>query len=419
MSTDRKSAVLCAERAEAALTGVFAGFDRTARVCAEKIMAAFSEFRVSDAHLHGTTGYGYDDRGRDTLEQIYARVFGCEAALVRQQITCGTHAIAIGLFGLLRPGDVLLSVTGKPYDTLDEVIGLSGEPGNGSLAEYGVKYEQINMKDGKIDLDAVSARLGRGAVKVVFVQRSKGYDADRRTLSVAEIGRLCELVHSYSGAYVVVDNCYGEFTEETEPVGAGADLQIGSLIKNPGGGLCRTGGYLAGTKKAVQLCSYRFTCPGIGAEVGASLDENRAMYQGLFFAPTVVAAALKCAALAAYMFGEAGYKTVPCWDEPRYDIIQAVDLGSAEKICAFCRGIQSGSPVDSYVTPEPWDMPGYGDKVVMAAGTFTSGASIELSADAPIRPPYTVYFQGGLTYETGRLGIISAYERVADIGEND
>ena len=402
-----------AAEAEAALTGVFAAFDKTARVCAGKVLEAFNEFRVSDAHLHGTTGYGYDDRGRDTLEKIYARVFGCEAALVRQQITCGTHALAVGLFGLLRPGDVMLSVTGKPYDTLDEVIGLTGEPGNGSLADYGVKYEQINMTpDGRIDLSAVKKRLDCGGVKMVFVQRSKGYAADRRTISVAEIGELAALVHSISDAYVVVDNCYGEFTEETEPVAAGADLQIGSLIKNPGGGLCRTGGYLAGTRKAVELCSYRYTCPGIGAEVGASLDENRAMYQGLFFAPTVVAAALKCSALAAYLFSGAGYKTVPEWNDKRYDIIQAVDLGSAEKICAFCRGIQSCSPVDSYVTPEPWDMPGYGDKVIMAAGTFTSGASIELSADAPIRPPYTVYFQGGLTYETGRLGIMRAYDEV-------
>ncbi len=398
--------------AESALSGVFAGFDRTARVCSEKILSAFSEFHVSDAHLHGTTGYGYDDRGRDTLEKIYARVFGCEAALVRQQITCGTHALAIGLFGLLRPGDVMLSVTGKPYDTLDEVIGLSGTAGNGSLADFGVRYEQINMKNGHIDTEAVLKRLKDGGVKMVFIQRSKGYDADRRTLSVREIGELAALVHSVCGAYVTVDNCYGEFTEETEPVAAGADLQIGSLIKNPGGGLCRTGGYLAGTKKAVELCSYRYTCPGIGAEVGASLDENRAMYQGLFFAPTVVASALRCAALAAYMFGGAGYRTVPEWNEDRYDIIQAVDLGSAEKICAFCRGIQSGSPVDAYVTPEPWDMPGYNDRVIMAAGAFTSGASIELSADAPIRPPYTVYFQGGLTYETGRIGIMRAYDEV-------
>ena len=415
MSEISKNTLSAAQDAERALSGIFAGFDETARLCSEKILDAYSEFHVSDAHLHGTTGYGYDDRGRDALERIYARVFGCEAALVRQQITCGTHAIAIGLFGLLRPGDVLLSVTGKPYDTLDEVIGLSGEPGNGSLADFGVRYEQIDMKDGRVDCETVENRLKAGGVKVVFVQRSKGYDADRRTLSVAEIGELAALVHNASDAYVVVDNCYGEFTEPKEPVSAGADLQIGSLIKNPGGGLCRTGGYLAGTKKAVELCSYRFTCPGIGAEVGASLDENRAMYQGLFFAPTVVAAALKCAALAAYLFSAAGYKTVPEYSERRYDIIQAVDLGSAEKICAFCRGIQSGSPVDSYVTPEPWDMPGYNDKVIMAAGTFTSGASIELSADAPIRPPYTVYFQGGLTYETGRLGIMRAYEQVMKI----
>lgn len=416
MSEISQNTLSAAQNAERELTDIFDRFDKTARICSEKIMNAFAEFRVSEAHLHGTTGYGYDDKGRDALEQIYARVFGCESALVRQQITCGTHAIAIGLFGLLRPGDVMLSVTGKPYDTLDEVIGLSGEPGNGSLADFGVKYEQINMsQEGKLDLNAVKTRLTQGSVKMVFVQRSKGYAADRRTLSVAEIKELSDLVHSLSDAYVVVDNCYGEFTEPEEPVGVGADLQIGSLIKNPGGGLCRTGGYLAGTKKAVELCSYRFTCPGIGGEVGASLEENRPMYQGLFFAPTVVAAALKSAALAAYLFGKAGYKTVPEYDEQRYDIIQAVDLGSADKICAFCRGIQSGSPVDSYVTPEPWDMPGYNDKVIMAAGTFTSGASIELSADAPIRPPYTVYFQGGLTYETARLGIMRAYEQVMKI----
>lgn len=413
ISLNTLSAVRAAEKD---LSEIFARFDETARVCSEKIMNAFSEYRVSEAHLHGTTGYGYDDKGRDTLEKIYASVFGCEAALVRQQITCGTHALAIGLFGLLRPGDVMLSVTGKPYDTLDEVIGLSGEPGNGSLSDFGVKYEQINMtENGLLDIAAVKTRLSAGGVKMVFVQRSKGYAADRRTLSVSEIKELCDVVHSASGAYVVVDNCYGEFTEAKEPVAVGADLQIGSLIKNPGGGLCRTGGYLAGTEKAVTLCSYRFTCPGIGAEVGASLEENRPMYQGLFFAPTVVASALKSAALAAYLFSKAGYKTVPEYDEQRYDIIQAVDLGSAEKICAFCRGIQSGSPVDSYVTPEPWDMPGYNDKVIMAAGTFTSGASIELSADAPIRPPYTVYFQGGLTYETGRLGIMKAYEEVMRI----
>ena len=307
MSEISQNTVSAVQAAETELTTVFSRFDKTARICSEKIMDAFAEYKVSEAHLHGTTGYGYDDKGRDTLEKIYARVFGCEAALVRQQITCGTHALAIGLFGLLRPGDVMLSVTGKPYDTLDEVIGLSGEPGNGSLFDFGIKYEQINMTDdGRLDLAAVKTRLGSGDVKMVFVQRSKGYAADRRTLSVAEIKELSDLVHSVSSAYVVVDNCYGEFTEAIEPVAAGADLQIGSLIKNPGGGLCRTGGYLAGTKKAVELCSYRFTCPGIGAEVGASLEENRAMYQGLFFAPAVVASALKSAALAAYLFTEAG-----------------------------------------------------------------------------------------------------------------
>ena len=400
------------KKAEAELTPVFSRFDETAKAVAAKILDAFYDNRVSEAHLHGTTGYGYDDRGRDTLEKIYAQVMGCEAALVRPSIVSGTHALAIGLFGLLRPGDVLLSVTGKPYDTLDEVIGISGEAGNGSLKDFGVKYEQIDMKDGFIDYEAIGKRLALGGVKIVFVQRSKGYAADRRTLPVEEIGTLAEAVHKYPGVYLVVDNCYGEFVQKTEPVFHGADLQIGSLIKNPGGGLCRTGGYLCGTKQAVGLCSYRLTSPGIGAEVGASLDENRNMYQGLFFAPTVVASALKCAALASYLFSKAGYKTSPAYDEERYDIIQTVDLRCEENICAFCRGIQSGSPVDSYVTPEPWDMPGYSDRVVMAAGTFTSGASIELSADAPIRPPYTVYFQGGLTYETGRIGIMRAYDEV-------
>ena len=400
------------KKAETELAPVFARFDGTAKAVAAKILDAFYDNRVSEAHLHGTTGYGYDDRGRDTLEKVYAQVMGCEAALVRPNIVSGTHALSIGLFGLLRPGDVLLSVTGKPYDTLDEVIGISGASGNGSLKDFGVKYEQIDMKNGYIDMQSVENRLAEGGVKVVFVQRSKGYAADRRTLPVEEIGELAEAVHKYNGVYLVVDNCYGEFVQEREPVAFGADLQIGSLIKNPGGGLCRTGGYLCGTKKAVELCSYRLTSPGIGAEVGASLDENRNMYQGLFFAPTVVAAALKCAVLASYLFSRAGFKTSPAYDEERYDIIQTVDLDCEENICAFCRGIQSGSPVDSYVTPEPWDMPGYSDRVVMAAGTFTSGASIELSADAPIRPPYTVYFQGGLTYETGRIGIMRAFDEV-------
>ncbi len=412
MKNISEKTLLAVKAAEAELAAVFAKFDGTAKTVAEKILTAFYDNRVSEAHLHGTTGYGYDDRGRDTLERIYAQVMGCEAALVRSSIVSGTHALAIGLFGLLRPGDTLLSVTGKPYDTLDEVIGIEGEAGSGSLSDFGVRYEQTDMKNGFIDYEKVEKRLHKGGVKVVFVQRSKGYAADRRTLPVEEIGRLAKIVHGFDNVYLVVDNCYGEFVQTSEPVAFGADLQIGSLIKNPGGGLCRTGGYLAGTKKAVELCSYRLTSPGIGAEVGASLEENRNMYQGLFFAPTVVASALKCAALASYLFGKAGFRVSPSYGEERYDIIQTVDLGSEENICAFCRGIQSGSPIDSYVTPEPWDMPGYTDRVVMAAGTFTSGASIELSADAPIRPPYTVYFQGGLTYETGRIGIMRAYDEV-------
>lgn len=411
--------IIAAEEAEEKLVspGVFARFDSVARSCAEKVMDAFSEFRVSDACLTGTTGYGYDDKGRDTLEKIYARVFGAESALVRSTIVSGTHALCIGLFGLLRPGDVLLSVTGKPYDTLDEVIGISGGKGQGSLADFGVIYSQVDFKDGELDYEGIQNAL-TDKVRVVFLQRSKGYASDRKTLSCAEIGKLARFVKEKSSAYLVVDNCYGEFTEESEPTSYGADLIIGSLIKNPGGGIARTGGYLCGTSKAVELCSYRLTCPGIGAEVGASLEENRAMYQGLFFAPTVVASALKTAALAAYMFSSAGYKVSPAWDDERHDIIQTVSLGDEEGVCAFCRGIQAGSPIDAYVTPEPWAMPGYSDRVIMAAGTFTSGASIELSADAPIRPPYIVYFQGGLTYETSRLGIMKAYESVLNTKEN-
>lgn len=401
-----------AEAAEAALAPQFAQIDRVARQNTAKVMAAFAEHRVDAACFAGSSGYGYDDRGRDTLDRIYADVMGAEAAFVRHSIVNGTQALTIGLFGLLRPNDILLSIAGKPYDTLGEVIGIAGEPGNGSLADFGVEYRQIDLKDSRVlDTEAIAdfLRSEEGErVKVCFIQRSKGY-LNRRTLTVAEIGEAVRLVKSIRPeAFVVVDNCYGEFTEAIEPPAVGADLAIGSLIKNPGGGMAETGGYLAGTAKAVELCSYRLTCPGIGLEVGATLGENKNMFRGLFYAPHTVAQALKTAHFAAYIFRALGYEVEPAPEELRSDIIQTVITGSPEALCAFCRGIQAGSPVDAYVTPEPWAMPGYQDEVIMAAGTFVQGASIELSADGPLKPPYTAFFQGGLTFESGRIGVLSA-----------
>ena len=404
--------------AELALKDTFAEIDRISFNNTKKVMNAFAEHRVSDGMFGSTSGYGYDDKGRDVLDEIWADVFGCEAALVRHSIVSGTHALTIGLFGLLRPGDIMLSVAGKPYDTLEEVIGIVGEAGNGSLKDFGVEYKQIELKDdGTFDFDAVGRELKVNAqkIKMVFIQRSKGY-LNRRTLTVDEIGEMARFVKSLApNTFVVVDNCYGEFVEEKEPTAVGADLCIGSLIKNPGGGMAETGGYFAGTRKAIELVSYRLTSPGTGAEVGATIGQNKNMYKGLFYAPHTTAQALKTGYLAAYMFEKMGYNAAPKWNEKRSDIIQSVITGDPEILCAFCRGIQAGSPVDAFVTPEPWDMPGYTDKVIMAAGAFTQGSSIELSADGPIRPPYTVYFQGGLTYESGKIGIMSAAQTVMEL----
>ena len=401
-----------ADEAEAALTPQFAHISKISRYHTARVMEAFAEHHVDAACFNGTVGYGYDDRGREVLDRIFADVMGAEAAFVRHNIVNGTHALTIGLFGLLRPGDTLLSIAGKPYDTLGEVIGIAGTPGNGSLADYGVSYGQIDLVDGKtFDFDAIGTALRAPEgerVKVCFIQRSKGY-LNRRTLTVAEIGEAVRFVKSIRpDTYVVVDNCYGEFTEELEPPMVGADLAIGSLIKNPGGGFAETGGYIAGTARAVELCSYRLTCPGIGLEVGATLDQNKHMFRGLFYAPHTVAEALKTAHFAAYIFEKMGYTVEPGWQEQRADIIQTVLTESPEGLCALCRGIQAGSPVDAYVTPEPWAMPGYQDQVIMAAGAFVQGASIELSADGPLRPPYTAFLQGGLTFESGRIGILSA-----------
>ena len=409
--------------AERELADIFAEIDRISFVNTKKIMDAFKEHRVSEAVFNPTSGYGYNDRGREVLDEIWADVMGAEAAFVRHSIVNGTQALTIGLFGLLRPGDILFSIAGKPYDTLDEVIGNSGQPGNGSLRDFGVEYREADLfPDGSFDLDRIKeVLLSEGErVKVVFIQRSKGY-LNRKTLSVEEIGRVIEFVRSIKpDCYVVVDNCYGEFTETREPVAVGADMIIGSLIKNPGGGMAESGGYIAGTARAVELASYRLTSVGCGLEVGATLGQNKSLYKGLFYAPHTTAQAIKTAHLAAYMFGERGlgFEVEPRWDEKRYDIIQAVITHSPEALCAICRGIQAGSPIDSYVTPEPWEMPGYADKVIMAAGAFTQGSSIELSADGPLRPPYTAYLQGGLTYESGKIGIMSAVAETLKAQEN-
>ncbi len=396
--------------AEAALADRFAEIDKIAFENTRRVMDSFRKHRVSDSMFQSTSGYGSGDKGRETLDLIWAEMMGTEAAFVRQNITSGTHALTIGLFGLLRPGDALYSIAGKPYETLEEVIGIAGEAGNGSLRDFGVDYLQTDLKpDGSFRTEEILGNLrAHPNVKVVFIQRSKGY-LNRKTLSVEQIGgAIAEVKRVRPDVYAVVDNCYGEFTQPCEPGQVGADLVIGSLIKNPGGGMAESGGYLAGTSRAVELASYRLTSVGIGTEQGATLWQNKSMYKGLFYAPHTVAQALKTACLAAYIFEKLGYDVEPRWDEPRYDIIQTVKTGSAEGLCAFCRGIQMGSPVDAFVIPEPWEMPGYADRVIMAAGGFTQGSSIELSADGPLRPPYTAFFQGGLTYESGRIGILSA-----------
>lgn len=408
----KETTLALVKEAEAALKTRFEEIDALSYEGTRRVMTAFANHRVSDAMFAGTTGYGYNDKGRDTLDAIFAEVFECEAALVRHSIVNGTQALAIGLYGLLRPNDVMLSVTGKPYDTLEEVIGIAGEAGNGSLRDFGIEYREIPFTDG-FDYAAIEEALKDPRVKMVYIQRSKGY-LDRKTLSPEEIGELARFVKARSSAYIYVDNCYGEFCAPHEPTYYGVDLMAGSLIKNAGGGMAQSGGYLAGTKKAVELASYRLTTVGVGGEVGATFNQNRDLFKGFFYAPHTTAQALKTAALAAYLFDKAGFSVEPAYDEARYDIIQQVRCGSPELLCAFCRGIQSGSPVDSFATPEPWAMPGYADPVIMAAGAFVQGASIELSADGPLRAPYTAYFQGGLTYESGKIGIMSAYESVLD-----
>lgn len=388
----------------------FEEIDKNAEYNQMKVIKAMQDNKVAEMHLSGTTGYGYNDDGRDTLEKVYADIFKTEDALVRPQIICGTHALNVALSSNLRPGDELLSPVGKPYDTMDEIIGI--RPSKGSLAEYEITYAQVDLlPDGGFDYEGIKNAINE-RTKLVTIQRSKGY-ASRPTLSVERIGELISFIKGIKPDVIcMVDNCYGEFVERIEPSEVGADMIVGSLIKNPGGGLAPCGGYIAGKKECVEQAAYRLSSPGLGKEVGATLGVNQSFYQGLFLSPVVVAGALKGAVFAANVYEKAGFVVRPNGSEPRYDIIQAVELGSADGLLAFCKGIQAAAPVDSFVTPEPWPMPGYDSDVIMAAGAFVQGSSIELSADGPLKEPYSVFFQGGLTWYHAKLGIMMSVQKM-------
>ncbi len=380
----------------------------------QKVLSAFIEYGISESHFVGSTGYGYGDRGRETLDKVWARVYGAEDALVRHNFTCGTHTLATALFGVLRPGDKMLCVTGTPYDTIHNVIGIKGE-GMGSLKDFGVLYDEVPLKNERLDYEAIESAVD-GSVTMVYVQRSRGYEL-RPSLSVSEIEKVVKISKKKNpDVIIMVDNCYGEFTEKTEPTEVGADLIAGSLIKNAGGGIARTGGYIAGRHDLVEKCAYRLTTPGLGKEVGATIDMNRELYLGLFYAPHTVGEALKSAVFISALFEHFGYSVTPRYNETRHDIVQSLGLENEESLVAFCQGIQKGSPVDSFVLPEPWDMPGYDNKVVMAAGAFTLGSSIELSADAPIRPPYYAWIQGGLNFHSAKLCALLAAQSMEEKG---
>lgn len=411
LGIDEKVYDFCSE-VEKSLEERFKEIDKVAEINQIKVIKAMQDANFQESHMNGTTGYGYNDAGREAVEQIYANVFGTEDALVRQQITCGTHALYLALSANLRPGDEILSPVGRVYDTLEGVIGV--RPQKGSLAEFGITFKQVDLlPNGDFDYEAIKNSINE-KTKLIEIQRSKGYEV-RPTLSVAKIAELIKFVKSIKKDVIcMVDNCYGEFVETTEPSEFGADMVVGSLIKNPGGGLAPIGGYICGTKECIENCAFRLTSPGLGKEVGASLGVTRSIAQGLFLAPTVTAAALKGAIFAANIYEKLGFKTVPNATEDRHDIIQAVEFGKPELIQAFCEGIQAAAPVDSFVTPVPWDMPGYDSEVIMAAGAFVSGASIELSADAPIKEPYAVYFQGGLTYPHAKFGIMMSLQKIVE-----
>ncbi len=413
MGISKEVCHLCQE-IEESLKNRFEEIDKITECNQLKVLRAMQKYQVSEAHLAPTTGYGYNDIGRETLEKVYAEIFGTEAALVRSQITCGTHALALALSANLRPGDELISPVGKPYDTMEEIIGI--RPSKGSLAEYGVTYKQVELlENGTFDYDAIRKAIS-GRTKMVTIQRSKGY-LTRPTFSVAQIGELISFIKGINPDIIcMVDNCYGEFVEFTEPSNAGADMVVGSLIKNPGGGLAPIGGYICGTKECVENAYFRLTAPGLGGEVGATLGVNKDFFQGLFNAPQVVNGALKGAIFAANLYEKLGFECTPNSTESRHDIIQAVTFHDPEKVIAFCEGIQYAAPIDSHVTPTPWAMPGYDCDVIMAAGAFISGASIELSADAPMHEPYTVYFQGGLSYHHAKFGIMKSLSQLEKKG---
>ena len=382
---------------------IFKQIESTCEENSLKVLKAFQNNKVSELHFGTSTGYGYGDVGRDTIEKIFAEVLGAEDSLVRNQFISGTHALTVALFGMLRPGDTMLSINGKPYDTLDEIIGIV--PNNSSLKAYGINYEQIDLIGDEFDEEAIINRLKKSKVKLIEIQRSRGY-ALRKSITIAKIEEIIKQI------IIMVDNCYGEFVDTKEPLSVGADIIVGSLIKNLGGGIAPNGAYIAGKKELVELTAERLTAPGLGKEVGPTLGANKSFLQGLFFAPSVVASSLKTAVFASRMLEKLGYKTSPRYDEKRSDIVQTIEFGNPEKLIKYCQGIQMGSPVDSSSIPEPWDMPGYTDKIIMAAGAFTNGSSIELSCDAPIRPPYVAFMQGGLTYEYGKLGVLKAIQNI-------
>lgn len=403
-----------AEKALKKCEAQFRSIEETTEYNQLKVQKAFIDFGISERHFGVSTGYGYGDSGRETLDKVWAQVFGCEDALVRHNFTCGTHTLAVALFGVLRPGDKMLCVSGQPYDTLHSVIGISGE-GMGSLKELGVKYDYVPLKDDRLDYDAIEKAVTKDTT-MVYIQRSRGYEL-RPSLSLEETEKVCKIAKSVnSNVIVMVDNCYCEFVNKLEPPQVGADLIAGSMIKNAGGGIARTGGYVAGRHDLVEKCAYRLTTPGLGREVGATLGMNRELYMGLFYAPHTVGEALKSAVFISALFGELGYDVTPKYDEPRQDIVQSLGLENPESLVAFCQGVQSGSPIDSFLLPEPWDMPGYDSKVVMAAGAFTLGSSIELSADAPIRPPYYVWIQGGLNFHSAKICALLAAQQMEDKG---
>ena len=396
----------------------FAQLEEITEYNQQKMLKAFIDNSVSESMFAESTGYGYNDRGREIIDRVFAQAVGAEDALVRHNFTCGTHTLTVALFGVLRPGDVMLSVTGRPYDTILPVIGVgSTESENmGSLKNYGIKYDEVSLDaDGRIDYEKIEERLKSGPVKMVYIQRSRGYSL-RPTVSVAEIKKVVDIAHKYEGTMVMVDNCYGEWTEKLEPTDVGADIIAGSLIKNPGGGIAKTGGYIAGKNEFVEMCAYRMTTPGLGREVGATLGQSRELYMGIFNGPHVVGEALKTAVFTSEIMKLLGFDSTPETFEDRYDIIEAVKLGKEELLIAFCQGLQKGAPVDSFVTPEPWDMPGYPCQVIMAAGAFTSGSSIELSADAPLREPFAVWMQGGLNFHSGKIGIMLAAQEMMKKG---